>query len=111
MRHLRVVTAKPLDHLWDDDGIDFGQRLRALGPDDIKAMLREGGYRFAEASIGNPLLWIPSGECFAQWRKVQPNVASTEAVTLDDFPGSFCHFASEWRGRNSERIILLEKHH
>ncbi|MCW2241616.1 hypothetical protein [Azospirillum canadense] len=112
MPHPRRVVTMPLDQLWEDDGNGFGHRIRTLEPDDIKSMLREGPFRFVEASAGLPLRWTPIAACFMHWRKVRPNVVTRKTMlSLDELPGAYAYFASEWRGRDEERIVLLEMSH
>jgi len=34
-----------------------------------------------------------------------------DKIYLEDFPGEYCYFASEWRAEVGEPIILLSKEH
>lgn len=106
---LRVVTAIPLEELWDDDGA-FGRRVAYLSVEQIKATLRSGPVRLVEADLGAPLHWNSEGHSYARWKQVAANVADADPFFLEDFPDGWALVASEWEGRSAERLILFEKH-
>ena len=54
----RIVVSTPLIAVWNDDGDLSAERIRDLGVDDIKQMLRQGTARFVVANVGSPLDWI-----------------------------------------------------
>lgn len=107
----RIVTRIPLDSLWDGDAAEFGTRLRALGREEIRALLREGPFRFAEAWVGRPLRWFPAEACVAQWRRVAPHLLDAASGRACGMPQGLGFLASEWRGAAGERIVLLEAQH
>jgi len=107
---IEKITYMPLAELWDENG-RFGIRKRSLTIDELRPIIKEGPVIFVEANIGSPLQWIPIQECYRFWKLIIPNIAKTDAIYLDDYPGGFAYGPSEWLGRDSERIILLEKYH
>ena len=56
---LRVVTKLPLRDLWDGKGASLGGRMRHLGQDRVRQLLREGSLRFVVADCGLPLNGFP----------------------------------------------------
>ena len=110
---LKIVTQIPLVELWRDDGFTTTSRERWLAADDIASLLRVGRIQFVVADVGTPLRWISLGDCYDFWkREVQPHLAAPESKTsLDDFPGGYCYFASEWSSRDGAPIIVCERHH
>lgn len=110
----RIVTRTPLDELWTEDGQVAAVRGRALGADDLRALLRQGPVRFAVADVGKPLHWLPEGESYDFWKsELRPHLArpGPEGVFLEDFPGGYCYFACQWRLENGGIIVLLEISH
>lgn len=50
-------------------------------------------------------------ECFHFWKdEVKPHLANAN-VLPDEFPGSYCYFASLWKSAEATPIVVLEKHH
>ena len=110
---LKVVTQIPLTELWRDDGFTTTSRVRWLGADDVAGLLRAGLVQFVIDDVGLSPYWIPLSECYDFWRReAQPHLAAPESrACLDDFPGGYCYFASQWKGRDSTPIIVCERHH
>lgn len=113
---LRVVTQIPLAELWTASGTLRATRARWLGRDDVASLLRTGPVQFVIADGGQPLAWIPVGECYVQWKLdvrshlvVDPN----RPFDIYTFPEGYAYVASEWRTEEptSSPIVLLEKHH
>ena len=109
---LKIITRLPLKELWRDDGFTTTTRSRSLSTEDITVLLRAGNVQFVVADVGIALRWIPSGECFDFWKaEAKIHIAAPdERVVLDDFPSSYCYFASEWIG-GAVPIVVLEKYH
>ena len=111
---LKIVTHLPLRELWRADGPATGTRVTFLTKDDIAGLLRAGRVEFVVADVGHPFRWIPLSECYDFWKdEVKPRVAlADQRVVLDEFPGGYCYFASEWEGElGAEPIVVLEKLH
>jgi len=111
---LRIVTRLPLGELWRDDGPITTARGRSLGKHEIVDLLKAGPVQFVMANIGDPLLWVEISECYRFWKdEVKPHLAETESkVPLDEFPGFYCYFSSEWKGpQGSPPIVVLEMQH
>jgi len=107
----RVVTRLPLSELWDDTGQVAADRRRDLTAADILDLLRAGPVRFVVANVDHPLRWLPIGECFRFWKaEVQTRVADPGGVCLEDFPGGYCYFASEWAGHGPPIVVLSVAH-
>jgi hypothetical protein len=108
---LRIVTQLPLRELWREDGFSTAKRGRSLTAVDVRELLAAGVVQFVVADVGAALRWIPQSECFDFWkREARPHIAS-EAAILDQFPGGYCYFASQWAGEPTTPIVVLEKHH
>ena len=109
----RVVSQTPLHELWDDRGVVSTGVLRDLNGPDVAELLRAGKVRFVVAEVGGPLRWIPVGECYGYWKsEVRSHLADREADNyLEDFPGEYFYFASEWEAGAGEPIVLLLKMH
>ena len=108
----RIATRLPLKELWRDDGFTSTSRQRRLGTDDIVSLLRLGRVEFVVADVGMRLHWVPLNDCFDFWKaEVRKHVKEPELfVSLDEFPGNYFYYASEWSG-GKEPIIVLEKEH
>lgn len=108
----RVVTQLPLDESWDDAGPVAAMPSRDLTATDIATLLRAGPVRFVVANIGSPLRWVPVGECFRFWKaEVRSRVAGPGGAYLEDFPGGYCSFASEWAAGDGPPVVLLAVTH
>lgn len=113
MMKQRIITRMPLTRLWTEQGDLPATRVRWLHKDDIRDLLRRGGVRFAIADMDEPLRWLAAPATFEFWKKEAsirlmdpggPNV-------LDDLPGEYGYFASEWTGGEGGPIVLFERHH
>ena len=108
----RVVTRLPLVELWDDAGSVSATEVRDLAAEHIRDLLRAGPVRFVVADVGSPLRWVPVSDCFRFWKaEVQSRVAGPGGAYLDDFPGGYCYFASEWEPVEGLPIVLLAVAH
>ncbi|HEY9283667.1 MAG TPA: hypothetical protein VIP46_09450 [Pyrinomonadaceae bacterium] len=112
-RNQRVVTRLPAEELWAGERLVSTIKVRDLDASDIADMLRAGEPRFVVADVGKPFDWIPSNGRFDFWKgEVKAHLASPESeASLEDFPGQYCYFASEWKGFDGSTIILLSKSH
>jgi hypothetical protein len=107
----KIVTSMPLTELWNEcDGLVV-TRLRSLSAEDLKELLRQGPVRFVVAEVGKKLQRKAETHCFEFWEKeVIPNLLPPDtSVVLEDFPGEYGYFASEWQFVNGSPIILLEE--
>ena len=110
--HLRVVTQLPLRELWRDDGFSTTTRGKFLTFDDVREFLASGTVQFVVADAGVAPRWIPASECFDFWKnEAKPHLASDTKAVLNEFPGGYCYFASQWEGETTAPIVLLEKSH
>lgn len=110
----RVVTLMPLTAIWNREGELKAERVRELGVDDIKSVLRNGTTQFVVADVGKPLDWIDQTLSFEFWDKtvkhrlVEPGL---EGFALEDFPGEYCYCATLWKTQELVDIIVLETCH
>ena len=110
--NLRVVTHLPLRELWRGDEFSSTAREKSLTHDDVRAFLTSGPVQFVVADVGMAPRWIPESECFDFWKnEAKPHLASGTRASLNEFPGGYCYFASQWEGETTAPIVLLEKHH
>jgi hypothetical protein len=110
----RIVARLPLTELWREDGFATSSCKRLLAEDDITALLRAGRVQFVIVNVGSKLSWIPSGECFDFWKhEVKPHLAEPgSSARLEDFPGDYCYFASEWGSDDTSLpIVVCTKEH
>jgi hypothetical protein len=108
----RVVTRLPLADLWDDAGSVRAAAVRDLTADDIRGLLRDGPVRFVVADLGAPLRWVSAAECFPFWKaEVRSRVANPAGADLQEYPGGWCFFASEWGPVEGPPIVLLAVAH
>ncbi len=109
----RIITHVPLGELWNDNGPVPAERLRELSSDQIRELLRAGPIRLVLADVGSGPGWISEARCFAVWKEeVCPHLADPgKLARLDDFPGGYCYFASEWSLVGSRSLIVLERSH
>lgn len=104
----RVVTRLPPAELWDDAGPVSAVAVRALAAEDIRDLLRTGPVRFVVAAVGSPLRWVAAADCFRFWKaEVHSRVAGPGEARLEDFPGGYCYFASEWAAGDGPPVVLL----
>jgi hypothetical protein len=110
---LRYVSQMPLAELWNDHGVVAAEKVRELGLPEIVLMLRAEKVRFVVADIGHHLQWVSPEDCYEFWKsEVKVHLAQPDAKTyLEDFPGEYCYFASEWKADVGEPIVLLAKSH
>lgn len=109
----KIISYLPADEVWADQGPVSTIKVRDLDAADIAGMLRCGEPRFVVADVGKPFAWIPHNERYDFWKgEVRPHLAAPESkASLEDFPGQYCYFASEWKGFDGSTIILLSKAH
>ncbi len=104
----RVVTRLPLAELWNDAGSIGAAPVRDLTAADLRELLKGSPVRFVVANIAAPLRWVPVGDCFRFWKaEVQPQVADPAGARLEEFPGGYCYFASEWGPVKGSPIVVL----
>lgn len=110
---LRHVSHMPLVELWNEHGVVGAEKVRELGSSEITSMLRAGKVRFVIADIGHPLEWVSAEDCHKFWKsEVKIHLAQPNSTTyLEDSPGDYCYFASEWKANLAEPIVLLSKSH
>ncbi len=109
---LKIVTQLPLRELWRDDGFTTTSRLRSLFGDDIRSLLKSGPIQFVVVDVGASPRWVQLAECFRFWKnEARPHLATKSRNVLDEFPGGYCYFASEWLSGAEYPIVVLEKHH
>ena len=108
---LRIVTHLPLRELWRVDGFSTTTRGKSPTHEDVRRFLSLGPVQFVIADVG--ARWVPLRDCFHFWKnEARPQLASRVGVSLDQFPGGYCYFASQWEGRELEApIIVLERQH
>lgn len=108
----RTITTLPLTELFDERGPVEAARRRDLTANDIRDLLRAGPLRFVVANCGSRLVWVAESERFAFWKaEVRPHLTDASEARLDDFPGGYFYFASEWLPASGSPIVLLEMHH
>ena len=109
----KIVTEIPVKEIWDNDLLVSKVRRRYLKEKDIRELLRQGNVQFIVAKVGYKLKWISENECFSFWKKdVKIHLADpNKKHFLEDFPGEYFYFASEWESKSVNSIILLEMHH
>ena len=110
----RIVVSTPLIAVWNDDGDLSAERIRDLGVDDIKQMLRQGTARFVVANVGSPLDWIHPDLSTDFWIKIAKHrIVQPTAVgfSLEDYPDGYCYCAALWITEDGRDIIVLETHH
>jgi hypothetical protein len=111
-QELRKVARLPLEELWIGRRLVSTIKVRDLRPSEIADRLRSGMVRFVIADVGKPLEWIPNNERYDFWKdELQRHLATDDKTMLEDFPGNYCYFASEWKSYDGDTIILLSKAH
>ncbi len=108
----RIVTQFPLDELWTDTHVLDARRTRYLQQQDIRELLQTGAVRFVVANVGDKLDWIAEDRAYSFWRnEAKEHLNSEQLGRLEDYPGQYFYFASEWLDSTGASIILLEKYH
>jgi hypothetical protein len=107
------VSCLPVEEVWAGRRLVSTIKVRDLNASDIVDFLRSGSLRFVIADVGKPFHWIPNNEGYDFWKnEVKAHLAHPESKSgLEDFPGEYCYFASEWKTYEGETIILLSKAH
>ena len=108
----RIVKI-PIHTLWDAAGTLSLTRQRNVGREQVAELLRRGAVRFVVANVGDPLKWIPPEDQFAFWKgEVRPHLVEPEDnVVLEELPGEYGYFATEWGGDGAMPTVLLEMVH
>ena len=109
-REMSVITELPLCRLTSTHG--EAMHVGDVGNELIRDLLRSGVVRFVVADVGTSLRWIPESECFDFWKhEVQPHLVEPgQRVSLDQVPGQYAYFTSQWDDGSSP-IVLLSKTH
>ena len=92
---------------------DAATKVRDLRATELRDLLRGGPVRFLVAAIFAPLRIVPETDCFTFWKsEAQPHLVADpdDGASLDEFPDSYCYFASEWTDGGSP-IVLLSMYH
>jgi hypothetical protein len=109
---LRNPSRLPLEELWDDHGRVEAEMVGPAGAERIKQLLRSGEMSFVIADVGKPLRWISEKDAASFWKtEVKDHLADGERAYLDDFPGGYAFFATEWRRLGGCAVIVLEVQH
>lgn len=104
----RIVTQLPLAELWNEMGPIASKLVRELYAEDIRELLRAGPVQFVVANVGDPLRWVPVAECFQFWKsELQGRVADPAGASLEEYPGVYCYFASEWEEYQGQPVVML----
>jgi len=107
----RIVTRTPIDELWGEAGPLAATRERALGADELWALLRQGSAWLVVACVGKALRWLPERVGYEFWKsELRAHLADPgrAGAAPDEFPGGYCYFASEWRLQGGDTVVLLE---
>ena len=113
---LRVVTQWPLKVLWDEDGHDLNaRRVRELGADDIRDILRSGR-AVPFVLVVHQLKWLRGDDRFEFWRNdLLPHLhePNDPRKYLEEFPDEWFYLATEWRweGEDTPFCIVCEQYH
>jgi hypothetical protein len=107
---MSVITRLPLSRLTTPRG--DAQRIGDADRECIRNLLRAGTVRFVIADVGLPLDWVPEPECFDVWKKeVQRHLAEPgERIRLEEYPGEYAYFASQWEDGSTPIIVLSKAH-
>lgn len=110
----KIVTSLPIEQLWVDEGPVNASRTRAVGTTALTDLLRAGPVRFVVINLGERPRWIPEEACFTFWKsEVKGRVIEPDGdeIYLDQFPGGYCYWASEWVSDSGSPIVVLEMSH
>jgi hypothetical protein len=108
----KVVIQTPLTELWTSKEALGHKRIRNLGKEDIRAMIKAKPIEFVFADVGRQLIWTDKSKCFDVWKnEIEKHLIEREKIKLDDYPDSYGYVASEWANDGSSPIVLLEKLH
>ncbi|MEM1054875.1 MAG: hypothetical protein AAGI52_05070 [Bacteroidota bacterium] len=101
----------PLHEIWDESGdvvaVESGEELNESA---LRVLLRSGPVHFVVADAGLPLRWIPLDESFAFWKRdVRSHLADPGAPSfrLEDFPGDYLYFATQWLWDRERPLVVL----
>jgi hypothetical protein len=110
---LRIVIHIPLAELWTDSHVLAYKRNRYLGREDVKELSATQPLQFVVAVLGEKLKWINEEDMFDFWKnEIKQYILKVDIrIYLDDLPGNYGYFASEWTLEGSPLVILLEKIH
>jgi hypothetical protein len=110
---LRIVTQLPLQELWRNGEPPAGARVRSLDTQQIRDLLRSGPVQFVIVDAGKRPEWIQIEDCFQFWKaEVLTHLANESSVRLEDSPGEYAYFASQWEGCDTKApVVVLEKMH
>ena len=98
---------------WSRRTVAAAKRLRDLHDTDVRELLRAGPVRFLVAAVLFPFRIVPEGEYYDFWKsEVQSHLVANphEGAVLEDFPGGYCYFASEWSDGGSPIVLLSAAH-
>jgi hypothetical protein len=112
MPPMKICTQLPLRELTDDLGNVIAARGARLSESDIKELLRESRTSFIVADVGHPLREIAKDDTHSFWKsEVKPLLSSKEGARLEECPGEYFYWATEFKGISGATIIVLEKQH
>ncbi len=108
---LRRVVRIPLEQLWSDSGAVNANRGPHISTDRIRELFRLGIKELVIADLGAVPEWHKGDDALRIWRKIRPNLREGSRPRVEDYPGHFFYWASEWRAENGDTIVVLEKYH
>ena len=106
-----VINRLPLSRL--PPPLAAARRIRDLTAAEVRELLRNGPVRFAVAMMLSPFQVVPERQCYEFWEsEVQAHLVADpdSGATLEDFPGGYCYFASEWSDGGSPIVLLSAAH-
>lgn len=109
----KLIGKMPLTKIWTSNQELESEKLRFLTAEMITQLLKKSSVHFVVACIGKKLEWIPLNDCFDFWKtEVKNRIGDpVDGSSLEDFPGSYFYFASEWSATDGHPIVLLEIYH
>ena len=110
---LQIVTQLPLIGLWDETGDLVAVRGGDVSEAQIIELMREQDVQFVVADLGYSLRWVRSADTARFWKQeLKGHVAPPGSqVSLDDYPGGFAFWASQWSTLAFPCVVVLEKIH